>query len=111
MKRQLVVWICLGVAGLSMAVQGVAGVAQAGYETEPHAKWIAVGRMTDGQGNGEFLAEDIPCKAYWFDPWERPKYDNIRSETISFSRPGAYEAELALDAAKNTLTARVVSVP
>ncbi len=87
-------------AGMKMYIDG--------EEMGPGASVL---KMITTDANGEFEAGEIPCKAYWFDPWERPKYDNIRSETIEFARPGPYELELILDAEKKTLTARVISAP
>jgi len=57
---------------------------------------------------GKFSMADVPCKSYWFTPADGG-LNHLKSNALSFPRPGSYQLELILNRTKKELRARIVS--
>jgi len=99
------------VAGLVIDENGKAVVGRRfyldGHELVPAASVLTEFRPDQ---NGEFALLDVPLKSYWFTPADGDLRE-LKSNVLTFSKPGTYVVELTFDRAKRELAARIVPMP
>ncbi len=99
------------VAGLVIDENGKAVVGERfyldGHELVPAASVLA---EFGSDQSGEFALLDVPLKSYWFTPADGD-LRGLKSNVLTFSKPGTYVIELTFNRDKKELAARIVPMP